>query len=61
VEEDETEIDKSRKRLQEERELIMDRLLDEERAQEDADAKVSALKARLQAIKLKRAARKAGA
>jgi len=59
-EEDETEIDRRRKKEEEERELIVDRLLEEERAQEEADAKVSALKARLEAIKLKRAARKAG-
>lgn len=56
----ETEIDRQRRKGEEERELIVDRLLEEERAQEDADAKVSALKARLEAIKLKRAARKAG-
>jgi len=59
-EEDETEIDRQKKKEEEERELIVDRLLEEERAQEEADAKVSALKARLEAIKLKRAARKAG-
>lgn len=60
VEEDETEIDRRKRKEEEERELIMDRLVEEERAQEDADAKVNALKARLEAIKLKRAARKAG-
>lgn len=60
AEEDETEIDRTRRQLQEERELVLDRLMDEERAQEDADAKVTALKARLEAIKQKRAARKAG-
>lgn len=59
-EEEETEIDERKRKGEEERELIMDRLMDEERAQEDADAKVSALKARLEAIKLKRAAKKAG-
>jgi zinc finger protein 830 len=59
-EEDKTEIDRRRRKEEEERELIMDRLVEEERAQEDADAKVSALKARLEAIKLKRAAKKAG-
>jgi len=59
-EEDETEIDQRRRKEEEERELIMDRLVDEERAQEEADAKVTALKARLEAIKLKRAAKKAG-
>lgn len=57
---EETEIDQRRRKQEEERELIMDRLLDEERAQEEADAKVNALKARLEAIKLKRAAKKAG-
>lgn len=58
---DESEIDQRMRKQEEERELIMDRLLDEERAQEDADAKVNALKARLEAIKLKRAAKKNGA
>ncbi|EPQ54283.1 hypothetical protein GLOTRDRAFT_111614 [Gloeophyllum trabeum ATCC 11539] len=43
----------------EDRELIMDRLLDEERAQEEADEKVNALKARLDAIKKRREAAKA--
>lgn len=60
MEEDETEIDRRKRELQEERELVMDRLIEEERAQEDADAKVNALKSRLEAIKLKRAAAKAG-
>jgi zinc finger protein 830 len=39
---------------QEERELIMDRLLEEERAQEDADMKVASMKARLEALRKKR-------
>lgn len=39
---------------QEERELIMDRLLDEERAQEEADMKVTVMKNRLEALKKKR-------
>jgi zinc finger protein 830 len=39
---------------QEEKELIMDRLLEEERAQEEADAKVTLLKARLEALKRQR-------
>ena len=43
----------------EEKELIMDRILEEERAQEDADERVLALKARLAAVKAKRAAAKA--
>lgn len=48
-----------RQKEQEERELIMDRLLDEERAQEEADAKVTVLKSRLEALKKQReAARK---
>ena len=38
----------------EEKELIMDRLLEEERAQEEADAKVALLKGRLGALKKKR-------
>lgn len=46
-------------REQEERELIMDRLMDEERAQEEADAKVSMLKSKLDALKRKREAAKA--
>jgi zinc finger protein 830 len=42
----------SRKRKEvEEKELIMDRLLEEERAQEEADAKVVLLKRRLEALK----------
>ena len=44
---------------QEERELIMDRLMEEERAQEEADAKVSMLKSKLDALKRKREAAKA--
>lgn len=43
----------------EEKELIMDRILDEQRAQEDADERVAALKARLAAVRAKRAAAKA--
>ncbi|OJA09785.1 hypothetical protein AZE42_07219 [Rhizopogon vesiculosus] len=45
-----------RRREQEERELIMDRLLDEERAQEEADMKVTVLKSRLEALRTKREA-----
>ncbi|KAF8322725.1 hypothetical protein DL93DRAFT_2093294 [Clavulina sp. PMI_390] len=59
--EEQNAIDEQRRKEEEERELIMDRLVEEERAQEDADAKVTALKARLEAIRLKRAAKKAGA
>jgi zinc finger protein 830 len=43
-----------RRKEQDERELIMDRLLDEERAQEEADMKVSVLKSRLEALRTKR-------
>ncbi|KAF8622543.1 hypothetical protein AX15_006898 [Amanita polypyramis BW_CC] len=43
-----------RRRDEEERELILDRLLDEERAQEDADMRVDLMKKRLEAIKRKR-------
>ena len=39
---------------EDERELIMDRLLEEERAQEEADAKVALLKGRLEALKKRR-------
>lgn len=48
-----------RRKEQEERELIMDRLLDEERAQEEADMKVSVMKSKLEALKKKREAAKA--
>ena len=47
------------KKQREEKELIMDRILEEERAQEDADERVAALKARLAVVKAKRAATKA--
>lgn len=51
-----------RQKEQDERELIMDRLLDEEQAQEEADARVSAMKTRLDALRKKReAARQARA
>lgn len=52
------EEEQTRKR-REEKELIMDRILEEERAQEDADDRVAALKARLAAVKAKRVAAKA--
>ncbi|KAG6909981.1 hypothetical protein DXG01_013981 [Tephrocybe rancida] len=45
-----------RQKEQDERELIMDRLLDEERAQEEADQRVTTMKARLEALKQKRGA-----
>lgn len=51
--------DKRRQKEQEERELIMDRLLEEEIAQEEADAKVSLLKSRLDALKRQRQATRA--
>lgn len=43
-----------RRKEQEEKELIMDRLMDEERAQEEADMKVNVLKSRLEALRTKR-------
>jgi len=48
-----------RKKDEDEKELIMDRLLEEERAQEEADAKVVLLKGRLDALKRKRGEAKA--
>ena len=48
-----------RQKEQDERELIMDRLLDEGRAQEEADMKVTVMKQRLEALKKKREAAKA--
>jgi len=44
------------KREQEDRELIMDRLLEEERAQEDADIRVQLLKTKLEGLRKKREA-----
>jgi zinc finger protein 830 len=43
-----------KRKEQEERELIIDRLLDEERAQEEADMKVSVMKNRVDALKKRR-------
>lgn len=43
-----------RKNAEEERELIMDRLMDEERAQEEADARVSVLKNKLENLRKQR-------
>ncbi|KAJ7494572.1 hypothetical protein B0H11DRAFT_2171737 [Mycena galericulata] len=51
--------DARRQKEQDERELIMDRLLDEERAQEEADMKVTVMKNRLDALMRKRNAAKA--
>ncbi|KZT02901.1 uncharacterized protein LAESUDRAFT_386706 [Laetiporus sulphureus 93-53] len=48
-----------RRKEHDERELIMDRLLEEERAQEEADAKVTMLKSRLDALKRQRQAARA--
>jgi len=45
---------------EEERELIMDRLFEEERAQEDADSRVSLMKARIEMAKKRREQKKAG-
>ena len=46
-----------RQKEQDDRELIMDRLLEEERVQEEADMKVTAMKIRLEALKKRREAR----
>lgn len=54
-----TEEQKRQRKEQEERELIMDRLMEEERAQEEADAKVAMLKNRLEALRKQREAKKA--
>lgn len=51
-----TEEELREKKRQEEKELIMDRLLAEEQAQEDADNRVAALKARLEGIKKRKEA-----
>ncbi|KAG8866551.1 hypothetical protein FRC20_008185 [Serendipita sp. 405] len=53
--EDETPEQARERKEREERELIMDRIMDEERAQEDADEKLRGLKARLALVKQKRA------
>ncbi|GJE85659.1 hypothetical protein PsYK624_017380 [Phanerochaete sordida] len=47
-----------RRKEQDERELIMDRLMEEERAQEEADARVTMLKTRLEALRRQREAKK---
>jgi len=56
---EESEEDKRRRNEREDRELIMDRLMDEERAQEEADMKVTAMKARLEALKRAREGKRA--
>lgn len=43
-----------RRKAEEERELIMDRLMDEERAQEEADARVTVLKSKLETLRKQR-------
>ncbi|PIL29883.1 hypothetical protein GSI_08092 [Ganoderma sinense ZZ0214-1] len=48
-----------RKKEQEERELIMDRLMEEEQAQEEADARVSVMRNKFEALKKKREAARA--
>lgn len=48
-----------KRKEQDERELIMDRLMEEEQAQEEADARVSSLKTKLEALKRRREAAKA--
>ncbi|KAG9315103.1 hypothetical protein JVU11DRAFT_4215 [Chiua virens] len=48
--------DQRRRKELEERELIMDRLMDEERAQEEADMKVTAMKNKLEALRKRREA-----
>ncbi|KAF8602829.1 hypothetical protein BDV93DRAFT_523687 [Ceratobasidium sp. AG-I] len=53
--EEETEGQKRQRLAQDERELIMDRLRDEEIAQEEADDRVVRLKARLEAVRLGKA------
>ncbi|RPD60972.1 hypothetical protein L226DRAFT_53475 [Lentinus tigrinus ALCF2SS1-7] len=50
---------KRRRKEQDERELIMDRLMEEEQAQEEADARVSVLKNKLEALKRNREAARA--
>jgi len=52
--EGETPEEAEARKVREEKELIMDRILEEERAQEDADEKVRAIKARLALVRKKR-------
>ncbi|KAA1467410.1 hypothetical protein DENSPDRAFT_832454 [Dentipellis sp. KUC8613] len=49
-----SEEEERQRKMQEERELIMDRLLEEERAQEEADSRVTLLKGRLDMLKKQR-------
>jgi hypothetical protein len=55
-----TEAQKRQRLQQEDRELIMDRLRDEEIAQEEADDRVTRLKARLEAVRLGRTQKPGG-
>jgi zinc finger protein 830 len=54
-----SEEEERKRKMQEEHELIMDRLLEEERAQEEADTRVAALKSRVEMLKKKRELAKA--
>lgn len=54
-----SEEEERKRKMQEEHELIMDRLLEEERAQEEADSRVAALKSRVEMLKKKRELAKA--
>lgn len=54
ISEENKEEELRQKREQDERELIMDRLLEEERAQEDADTRVLLLKNRIEILRKKR-------
>ena len=56
---EETQAERRQRIEREERELIMDRMVEEERAQEEADERVSALKGRLEMLKKRREAAKA--
>ncbi|KAH8994797.1 hypothetical protein EDB92DRAFT_224803 [Lactarius akahatsu] len=49
-----SEEEERRRKQQEEHELIMDRLLEEERAQEEADSRVATLKSRVEMLKKRR-------
>ncbi|KAH9068227.1 hypothetical protein EDB83DRAFT_638815 [Lactarius deliciosus] len=54
-----SEEEERRRKQEEERELIMDRLLEEERAQEEADSRVATLKSRVEMLKKRRELAKA--
>ncbi|KAH8117732.1 hypothetical protein DFH11DRAFT_1686917 [Phellopilus nigrolimitatus] len=60
AEAEETEEERRRRKETEDRELIMDRLVEEERVQEEADERVGLLKARVEALKKAREAKRAG-